>query len=805
MRIPFLKRPSMSASSFLSIAALAVVVPVICFAAYLISYVASLERSRAEQQAVEIAHHVSEVVDGELSQFIASLNGLAASSALARWDLQEFHDEARRLVRGRDHIIVLRNIDTTQWVNTGADFGSNLPPAIPLAPEERELLLAGQIYVSGVYVSPFLGEPRIAVAIPVTQNQTTYVLALTVPTTRLRDVLLGAAPPGWLIGVGDRAGKYVTRSARHDEVSGQPTDPTYLAKVSGASGSFMSATLDGVMSLAGYVRSPLSGWVYVANVPYAAVTAPARRSLWTLIALGMLTVLSSFGITNLLSRRFAASTARLTEQAAALGAGRTPAAVSTGLTEFELVSRALEEAGAAIEERTKERERAREREALLGSVLDSAELHVGVVMIKNAKGRLVVASRAASEFFSKFEDHECGSLLAAPPLAEWSALVMRAAKSDQAVGAEYAISTESSVRLFMGTFVRLSAAGVSSRVAFISSDITARHDAEEIARSRSQELETVLATVPAAVWFTYDIDARETIRNRFARALLRDARLEIYSEDNPTPSPGSVQFYADGKPVAEGDMPLRKAMRGHGVDEQEYEFRFWDNQVRVALMSTTALQENTGKLVGAVAVALDVTERKRADDQRRLLINELNHRVKNTLASVQSLVSQSLRGASSPSHAAQVVTERLVALAKAHDLLTRESWEGADLKAVVQAATAAYGEASRFDVSGPSLWLKPSLSLSFAMALHELTTNATKYGALSVPDGRVIIRWSLNDDNAVKLQWREVGGPKVSAPARRGFGSRLIERSFASENGGRADLRFEPDGLLCEIVSPLGQ
>ncbi len=665
--------------------------------------------------------------------------------------------------------------------------------------------MEGASVISGVYSSPLSGEPRVAVARPIKRGETTYVLALTAPAATIRDALLRVTPPGWLIGVGDGTGRYVTRSARHEEVSGRLTDPQYLAKVTGASGSFLSPNLDGVLSLAGYVRSPVSNWVYAANVPYAVVTAPIRQSIGVLVGLGILTLAASLAIALLLSRRFASATARLTSQATALGMGRAVEPISTGLTEFKLVSDALRRAGAAIEERTHDRERAREREALLGNVLDAADLHVGVVQLREGTARLVVASREASEFFARFEESFDGNLLLIPSLSEWSALLMRAVDASQPVAGEYTIRTGRGVRRFMGTFVRLSEAGANVRVAFTASDITARYAAEEMARSRTHELETVLATVPAAVWFTYDVDARKTIRNRFATNLMRGAKVEVYSDEQTTPSPGSVHFYSgDAKPVSDLEMPLRKAMRGHGVDEQEYQFHFWDGDVRAVLMSATALRNDSEQVIGAVAVALDITERKRADDQRRLLVNELNHRVKNTLASVQSLVSHSLRGASSPSQAATAVTERLVALAKAHDLLTRESWEGANLREVVQAAIAAYSDASRFDVNGPGLWLKPSVSLGFAMALHELTTNAIKYGALSAAEGRVVIRWSLkNAGRQLSFEWREIDGPAVSPPSRRGFGTRMIERTFSSEDNGRANLKFERGGIVCEIEVPV--
>jgi PAS domain S-box-containing protein len=199
----------------------------------------------------------------------------------------------------------------------------------------------------------------------------------------------------------------------------------------------------------------------------------------------------------------------------------------------------------------------------------------------------------------------------------------------------------------------------------------------------------------------------------------------------------------------------------------------------------------------------DVHERKVAEEHQRLLINELNHRVKNTLASVQGIAFQTLRGEVSLAEARARFEARLMALSGAHNLLTEENWGGASLERVVSDAIEHLaGEAGRFDVEGAPLRLAPRAALALAMALHELGTNAFKYGALSADGGRVSISWTQDGDR-LGLLWRESGGPPVEAPARRGFGSRLIERGLAADLGGTAVLRFDPAGLICEIEASL--
>lgn len=204
----------------------------------------------------------------------------------------------------------------------------------------------------------------------------------------------------------------------------------------------------------------------------------------------------------------------------------------------------------------------------------------------------------------------------------------------------------------------------------------------------------------------------------------------------------------------------------------------------------------------------DITERHRNEERRQLMVNELNHRVKNSLAVVQGIASQTLRTARDLDQARGDLTARLVALARAHDLLTSESWEGADLAEVVR-ATLESGlgvQGRQVEMDGPSLRLTPNAALSLALALHELATNAIKYGALSAEEGRVTVSWTIEpaDDPAslerrLTLCWTERGGPPVQAPDRRGFGSRLLERGLAAELHGRVDLSFEPGGVACRI------
>jgi two-component sensor histidine kinase len=210
-----------------------------------------------------------------------------------------------------------------------------------------------------------------------------------------------------------------------------------------------------------------------------------------------------------------------------------------------------------------------------------------------------------------------------------------------------------------------------------------------------------------------------------------------------------------------------------------------------------------------LAVTRDVSERKRSELQQRLLINELNHRVKNTLSTVQSIVMQSLRNAQTLEQARSAIEHRLLALARTHDVLTAEQWQGAELLDLVEGSLSVHcSDRSRLRIEGPPVRLLPQPSLTFALALHELCTNAVKYGALSNDTGRVEVIWNVADGSGQRqlhLAWRESGGPEVHPRNSHGFGSRLIERYLGAQLQGTVRWNFERSGVVCEVAAPISE
>ncbi len=258
------------------------------------------------------------------------------------------------------------------------------------------------------------------------------------------------------------------------------------------------------------------------------------------------------------------------------------------------------------------------------------------------------------------------------------------------------------------------------------------------------------------------------------------------------------------------DASIHAVIDGTGTAwSDEYRFLRADGSYADILDRGYVIRDGHGSAVRMIGAMLDISERKRAEEHQRLLTGELQHRVKNTLALVQAIASQTFRNAPDPDAAREAFAARLISLGRAHDILTRSSWTEAPIIEVVEGALAVHRGAAtaRIRASGPGVLLGAKAGLSLALSLHELATNAVKYGALSNEAGSVDLRWHVVHEGEVPrfcLTWTEQGGPPIlTQPSRRGFGSRLIERSFAAEVGGEVKLTYAPTGLVCRLEAPL--
>lgn len=328
---------------------------------------------------------------------------------------------------------------------------------------------------------------------------------------------------------------------------------------------------------------------------------------------------------------------------------------------------------------------------------------------------------------------------------------------------------------------------------------TALEDSRRHAREQEQRLAATYEHAAIAI-------AEVTPEGRFVR--VNEALCSITGRSREELMGGQLFRFTHDDDVDADRQAFRKQVAGElQFYSMEKRFRRPDGRVIWMSVYSSPVRGPDGALLYLVRVVQDITERKQAELRQKLLVDELNHRVKNTLATVQSLASQTARSTANPKDFTHAFEGRLIALSKAHDQLTAHHWENAELREMLSGSLAPYAAAapSRIVLRGEDLVLRPRAVLTLAMVVHELTTNAAKYGALSVPSGCVEVRWApaeQGDRKSLRLDWIESGGPEVKVPERRSFGSRFIEGSVKAELNGTARLVYAPEGLRCEMSMP---
>ncbi|KXG87234.1 sensor histidine kinase [Agrobacterium bohemicum] len=309
-----------------------------------------------------------------------------------------------------------------------------------------------------------------------------------------------------------------------------------------------------------------------------------------------------------------------------------------------------------------------------------------------------------------------------------------------------------------------------------------------------ERLAAIVSSSEAAILGT-DLDMMVTDWNTGAEKLYGFSSEEIVGR--------SITLLVPDDRVEEEARIIARIKAGERVETHETVRRHRSGRLLDVSLTVSPIYDADGRIVGASKIARDITARKEAERVQELLIGELNHRVKNVLATVAAIARQTFTGAQDIETARTAFDARLQSLARAHDLLTRGSWEAASLRTAVSEALSPYPP-EQFDVSGPEVNISPKAVVGLALILHELSTNAAKYGALGVSSGRVTVSWDVSSSDAqLSISWKETGGPQVTPPSRKGFGSRLIEALSSGQLGGYVELNYDVCGVHCIISAPL--
>ncbi len=749
----------------------AIIAPLLLFGTYAGVSIGDAQFDEVRKELRGEARTLSAEVDREIIGEIGRLEALAASPSLRQGDFASFQRQAEAsLALRQSGNIMLVDRDMRQLVNTWAPFGTPLEKAA--VPDMFGIVVPVEIDGEGRYALVRSPDPH----------------------TLERLVAANELPAGWHAVVSDAAHHIMAGSQPEDAFIGQELPPSQWQRA-GPDGVFEFVDSKGQSSLEAYAQSDLTGWEIAVWEPTALLEAPVRALWWTigltaLLALGLVVALASW-----LGRIIARAVGQAARAALASGEG---GPLSLGVTP-------VAEVNALMAELRGTTDLLRESERQLRLVTDNAP---------------VAISRLDTEARYKFVNRH---------VAEREGLT-----PEQIIGKRASEVVGDKVFAIMEPYVRACLAG--KKVEF-EAEVPCRADGPQFVHCRYEpewREGKVVGLVSATVNITSLKRAEEDLKASKDRLQLAlnaaqlgsyqyDPRHRVFSGDTRAQE---IFDFADNEAAKEEIMKLvhpddlervsaalEAALNPVDPRRSATEFRLRRASGAVRWVETLGLAYFDGdgrerRAVGFVGTVQDITERKKREEERReraekehLLMREINHRAKNMLSVVDAIAHQTV--ASNPEDFVERFSERIQALSANQDLLVRNEWQGVDVEELVHAQLAHFAGliGSRIAVQGPKLRLKAGSAQAIGLALHELATNAWKYGALSTDTGRVDVCWGADRD-ALTMSWTERDGPPVSAPKRRGFGTIVMETMAERSVDGKVDLDYAPSGLTWRLTCP---
>ena len=433
--------------------------------------------------------------------------------------------------------------------------------------------------------------------------------------------------------------------------------------------------------------------------------------------------------------------------------------------------------------------------SLLTAMFEATAILAGVFELEADDYRYVLANSSTAAVYGRTPDEMQGLHgrdlgLSAEEIAQRLSRLWACWRTKETVTLEYPFKHGGRSAWYLGTFTPL--AGETPRVSFVLIDITDRKRAELEAERERRRLAVAVEATSLGLW-EYQIAADDVRWDARARELFG------VGPDEPIDfARYQSRLHPDDAAGVNAAYQAALAGEGGGRFSTVHRALSADGTWRWVRGSGQVIFGGDGAPRTVMGTMLDITEEVQARERQALLMAELNHRVKNNLATVQSIALQTARRA--PDLASFVATfeGRILALARTHDVLTAAAWTSADLRLLLARELSTFSD--RLRLEGPHVQLSPTQALAVGLLAHELATNAAKYGAWSAPSGLIEVVWSVGAGGRLTLSWRESGGPPVSPPERAGFGSRLIQRLVTGDLAGEVRVDYAPAGLRCELV-----
>jgi PAS domain S-box-containing protein len=778
--------------------AIALLTPILLFAFLLAQHLTGYEERARETQLMAIARSLAADVDRELSGVISTLKALSNSPSLQNGNLEAFYLQAKLTLAPAKRTAVLMDTSGRQLVNTRLPWGAALPYTQRNNSQfARIVAQSRQLNVSDLFVGTVSKEHLVSVSVPVFRgDDVAYVLVLSIPTSDFLAILRQSQlPRDWFAAISDRKGMLIARSTAHDEFVGKSISGSSLNTAGEKEGILRSVDLQGRPSLQAFHWSELSGWRFATWAPIAVLEAPSRDLRLSLLGIGA----GSLALATLLAlyfgTRLSAPIAAAAEAGRLLGQGRVLKPLASSLQEANEVVDALRATSVEIRQRTREVKNSDTR-------LRMAQNLAGLATFEwNLRTQQVVCSENFRSLFGLGENvpltpANIRSVIHPDDLARSDAEIDRVRVSGGTYDLEFRI-------LLPGNTIRWIAA--TGETILDQEDaplrlIGAHYDVTEFknAAETNAQLAAVIQSSQDAV-MSMGVDGLVRTWNPGAEALFGYSAEEIIGKPIQTLYPDDGQeehdfLYAG---LSEGQRLRRDVVRSHK------EGHLIDVNINVSPMYSA-----DGRLSGFSSIVRDISERKEQEAHLRLVMRELSHRSKNLLAVIQAMARQTARSSSDLDEFEKNYSQRLQALSASQDLIVHQNWHGAPLAELLRSILIPFADDvdARIDLDGPSINVNPTAAQNLALSIHELATNASKYGALSVPAGRVSLAWTIvrgeKGDNQVRITWVEKGGPPVEEPRRKGFGHIVINKMIAQALDAEVDLAFGPEGVRWTLHMP---
>lgn len=782
----------------LSLLTLCTAIPLLAFSGLLLRHFDSQDRAHYGERLLQTVNSVANDIDRQLQAMTVTLRTLATSRYVSEGRLADFHTQAQRAIGGQFALLVRDPqgrvlVDTRKPVEAVSGDPAGVADGSPLT--------LGEARISDLIPGSAGAPSMLEIDLPLSLNGVPrYEMAIVFSPDLVRDILIGQrVPEGWVTGVSDATMHVVARSELHARFVGKPL-PEELKRQRLLPGIFPARNLDGVEVLRTVTRLKSADWMVAATVPQHLVTQAARSAVSNLLLIGALVLALSMLLATVLSRRIAGHIAVLARVDKAPAAGPSALAGLKGpVREINSVAGLL----AREAERRREHEaRIEQQHGFLNLVLTAVPSVIYIYDLSEHRTKFFSGAMSTVLGYSPAETEAMPDPLAYLVMPEDIPAVREHHRmlAELPPGAtrtiEYRMRHKSGAWHWLMSIDRPWRRDVSGRlleILGVAVDITGRKEMEaDLALHASvtnAAHDALISIDPAGMIETWNPGAERLFGYSASEAIGTHARL-LSSPEQYDEQTAMLAEVGAGRTVGPLDA-MRRRRDGSNVEVS---------------LSMSPVVASDGRVIGIVKAAQDVSERKRLERRQALLAKELVHRGKNQLAVIASIVRATLRSTPDPKTFTDALIGRLQSLAAAQDILVAQQWECADLSEVARAQLLPYldHDLSRIRLEGPRVVLPAEYAVPIGLALHELATNAAKYGALSTPHGCISLQWTLARTAAatetLDLSWREMDGPPVATPVRRGFGSTLIDHCVP---GAEVSRRYEPSGLVCTMHVPL--